>query len=91
MDDLYLEIITPEKILFDGPVGLVDVPGVKGRFVLLRDHAPIISTLERGKIRVIGKDGYDHQFLCKEGVIECHENHAVILMNEMPDENKADL
>jgi len=91
MDDLYLEIITPEKILFDGPVGLVEVPGSMGRFVLLRDHAPIISTLTRGKIRVIGKDGYEHHFECKEGVLECHDNHTVVLMNEMPDENKANL
>ena len=91
MDDLYLEIITPEKILFDGPVGLVEVPGADGRFVLLRDHARIISTLVKGNVRVIGKDGYDHHYKCKEGVLECHDNHAVILMNEMVDEEEADL
>ncbi|WP_234408357.1 hypothetical protein [Marinilabilia salmonicolor] len=39
MEDLYLEIITPEKILYDGHVGMVEVPGAAGRFVLLRDHA----------------------------------------------------
>lgn len=91
MEDLYLEIITPEKILYDGPVGLIEVPGASGRFVLLRDHAPIISTLVRGDIRVIGKDGYDHHYKCKQGVVECHNNHTVILMDELPDENKADL
>ncbi len=91
MEDLYLEIVTPEKILYDGPVGLVEVPGADGRFVLLRDHAPIISTLVRGDIRVIGKDGYDHKFHCKQGVLECHDNHAVILMDEIPDQNEADL
>lgn len=91
MEDLYLEIITPEEILYDGPVGLVEVPGAEGRFVLLRDHAPIISTLVRGDVRVIGKDGYDHHFKCKEGVLECHENHTIILMNKMVDENDADL
>jgi F-type H+-transporting ATPase subunit epsilon len=91
MEDLYVEIITPEKILYDGPVGLIEVPGAGGRFVLLRDHAPIISTLVRGEIRVIGKDGYDHHFRCKQGVVECHDNHTVILMDELPDENNADL
>ena len=91
MEDLYLEIITPEKILYDGHVGMVEVPGASGRFVLLCDHAPIISTLVRGFVRVIGKDGYDHSFKCKQGVVECHDNHAVVLMDEMPDENKADL
>ncbi len=91
MDDLYLEIITPEDILFAGPVGLVDVPGGAGRFVLLRDHAPIISTLIKGDIRVIGKHGHEHHFYCKEGVIECHDNHTVILMSHPVDENQADL
>jgi F-type H+-transporting ATPase subunit epsilon len=91
MEDLHLEIITPEKILFDGPVGLVEVPGSSGRFVLLRDHAPIISTLVKGEVRVIGKDGYDHHFGCREGVLECHDNHTVILMTQIVDENEADL
>jgi F-type H+-transporting ATPase subunit epsilon len=91
MDDLYLEIITPENILYDGPVGLVEVPGVAGRFVLLRDHAPIISTLAPGYIRVIGKHGHEHHYKCQEGVVDCHDNHLVILMNHPVDESKADL
>lgn len=91
MDDLYLEIITPEDILYEGPVGLVEVPGAAGRFVLLRDHAPVISTLTRGDIRVIAKQGFEHHFYCKEGVVECHDNHMIILMNHPVDENEADL
>ncbi|MFO8001899.1 MAG: F0F1 ATP synthase subunit epsilon [Marinilabilia sp.] len=90
MDDLYLEIITPEDILYEGPVGLVEAPGSSGRFVLLRDHAPIISTLEKGDIRVIGKHGHEQHFLCKEGVLECHDNRLVILMNHPVDEDEAD-
>jgi F-type H+-transporting ATPase subunit epsilon len=91
MDDLYLEIISPEDVLFEGSVGLVDVPGAGGRFVLLRDHGSVISTLGKGDVRVIGKDGYEHHFKCKEGVLECHDNRAIILMNHPVDEVKADL
>ena len=91
MDDLYLEIITPEEILYDAPVGLVDVPGAGGRFVLLRDHGSIISTLQKGRIRVIGKNGVEEHFACREGVLECHDNHIVILMSHVKDQVSMDL
>ena len=50
-----LEIITPEKKLYEGKVDLVKVPGTKGPFTILRNHAPIISTLEKGTIRIVNK------------------------------------
>ncbi|MDG5799409.1 F0F1 ATP synthase subunit epsilon [Marinilabiliaceae bacterium ANBcel2] len=81
VEDLYLEVVTPEEILFDGPVGMVEVPGTKGRFTVLRDHAPIISTLEKGRIRIIGKDGVERIFECRTGVAECHDDHMVVLMD----------
>ncbi len=86
MMDLYLEVITPEKILFDGPVGMVDVPGAAGRFTVLRDHGPIISTLIAGVIRIIGKDGVERRYRCREGVVECFDNHMTILMDHPPKE-----
>lgn len=48
---MYLEIITPDKKLFAGEVTAVTLPGKKGSFQVLKDHAPLISTLESGKIR----------------------------------------
>ena len=47
---MFLEIITPDKNIFEGEVKLVQVPGSKGTFEILKNHAPIISTLEKGKI-----------------------------------------
>lgn len=47
---LYLKIISPEKILFSGDVKSVLVPGTVGEFEILKDHAPIISTLEEGRV-----------------------------------------
>ncbi len=81
MMDLYLEVVTPEEILFEGFVGMVEVPGASGRFTVLRDHAPIISTLATGRIRVIGKDGVERFFHCRQGVVECRENHMTVLMD----------
>lgn len=47
---LYLKIISPEKTLFSGDVESVLVPGTIGEFEILKDHAPIISTLEEGRV-----------------------------------------
>jgi F-type H+-transporting ATPase subunit epsilon len=82
MMDLFLEVVTPEEILFEGPVGMVEVPGSTGRFTVLRDHAPIISTLIEGRIRVIGKDGVERFFICRKGVVECKDNHMTVLMDQ---------
>ncbi|MGI9525603.1 MAG: FoF1 ATP synthase subunit delta/epsilon [Weeksellaceae bacterium] len=49
---LKLQIITPEYVIFDGKVDSVTVPGKKGRFQMLENHAPIVSTLEAGKIEI---------------------------------------
>ena len=51
-----LEIITPEKKLFSGEVNSVKFPGTNGEFEILNNHAPIISTLSNGEIRVITND-----------------------------------
>lgn len=47
---LYLKIISPEKTLFSGDVESVLVPGTVGEFEILKDHAPIISALEEGRV-----------------------------------------
>ena len=47
---LQLKIVSPEKVVFQGEVESVLVPGTLGSFEILKDHAPIISSLEVGKI-----------------------------------------
>jgi F-type H+-transporting ATPase subunit epsilon len=54
---LSLKIVSPEKIVFDGEVESVLVPGTKGQFEILTDHAPIISTLQNGYVEYATKDG----------------------------------
>ena len=76
---MQLEIITPEKKLFEGEVKLVQVPGTRGSFEILNNHAPIISTLEKGTLRVIGKEGQARVFDIEGGVIEAKQNKIIIL------------
>jgi len=74
-----LEIITPEKRLFDGNIKLVQVPGTKGSFEVLKNHAPIISTLTRGQIKVITEHGIEEFFEISSGIIEVMANNISIL------------
>ena len=54
---LKLKIVSPEKIVFQGEVESVLVPGTLGSFEILNDHAPIISSLEIGKVEYTTKEG----------------------------------
>lgn len=74
-----LEIITPEKRLFEGKVKLVQVPGAKGSFEILKNHAPIISTLTRGTIKVIGENDAQEFIEINSGIIEVKANTITIL------------
>lgn len=51
---MFLEIVTPEATLFSGEVESVAVPGVNGEFQMLKDHAPVISLLKEGFVKIYG-------------------------------------
>lgn len=75
---MYLEIITPDKKVFSGEIDSVQVPGSKGSFAVLKYHAPIISTLERGKVKVVER-GAESFFEVSGGTIEVKDNIVIIL------------
>lgn len=75
---MHLEIITPDKKIFSGEVVSVKVPGTNGQFQILKNHAPVISTLSNGKVTV--KTGSEtHVFEVKGGVVEVLKNKVVVL------------
>ena len=76
---MYLEIVTPEEKLFTGEIKLVQLPGSKGSFEMLRNHAPIVSTLERGSIKIVTLEGKEQSFEIKGGVIEASNNKIIVL------------
>ena len=49
---MVLEIVTPEAVLYKGKVSVVTLPGAKGSFQILENHAPIVSLLEKGTLSV---------------------------------------
>ena len=76
---MILEIITPEKKEFEGEVTSVKFPGISGGFEILNNHAPIISALGKGDIRVITADKKTENFAINGGVIEMQNNKIIVL------------
>jgi len=74
-----LEILTPDKKVFEGEVTAVTVPGTLGSFQILRDHAPIISTLEDGPVIVKTKAKDEEIFTITGGVVEVLKNKIIVL------------
>ncbi|WCT11323.1 ATP synthase F1 subunit epsilon [Mucilaginibacter jinjuensis] len=77
---MILEILTPDKKVFEGEVASVTVPGTMGSFEILNDHAPIISTLEDGKLIVRGSANAKQEvYLIHGGVVEVLNNKVMVL------------
>ena len=76
---MILEIITPEKEIFTGEVTSVKFPGTSGEFEIQNNHAPIISSLKSGIIRVITPDSSIEKFDINGGVIEMQNNKIIVL------------
>jgi F-type H+-transporting ATPase subunit epsilon len=78
-DHLYLEIVTPKKIVFEGDVRSFYAPGIKGNFQILPNHAPLISSLVPGKIKVSNLDGTEIIYTISSGTAEISKGKITIL------------
>ena len=90
---MYLEIVSPEATLFSGEVISVTVPGVDGEFQMLENHAPIVSLLQKGNVKVEGNitinKAYEDKFSkdangktvlpISSGTLEMKDNKAIVL------------
>jgi len=71
--DMHITVLTPDKEIFQGNVVSVKVPGTLGQFQVLKNHAPIVSSLEKGKVTLVTAAG-EHRFFNEEtGTIETAE------------------
>ena len=90
---MYLEIVSPEATLFSGEVTSVTVPGVNGEFQMLENHAPVVSLLQEGNVKVQGNIKIDEAFQNKfskgkngetvlaitSGTVEMKDNKVIVL------------
>jgi len=74
-----LEILSPEKILFDDEVDAVQVPGKSGKFQMLNNHMPIVSSLQKGVIKIVDKTKKETTIEINAGVVEMKSNKIIIL------------
>ncbi|MCD4683727.1 MAG: ATP synthase F1 subunit epsilon, partial [Bacteroidales bacterium] len=74
-----IEIIDPDKTIFSGEADIVQLPGKDGSFEILNNHAPLISILKEGKVKITDKNKNSQFFEIKGGVIEVLKNKILIL------------
>lgn len=80
---MFLEIITPDKRIYEGEIKRIRLPGSKGLFEILKNHAPIISTLGRGIIRVIDENDRRRTWEIKGGIVENKDNTVIVLLESV--------
>ncbi len=74
-----LEIITPDKKLYEGQVKSAVFPGAEGSFGVLNNHAAMIATLKKGNIDVVEENNSAQSFAVKGGVVEVFKNKVIVL------------
>ena len=78
---MLVELITPEEKLFEGEISSIKLPGKTGEFEILNNHAPIVSTLIKGDIRIINKVKKTETFSINGGVVEMQNNKIIVLVD----------
>ena len=89
---MYLEIVSPAAKLFSGEVESLTVPGASGSFQVLNNHAPIVSTLTKGQVKIQGnikldetneglfsQEGVSTFFEIQSGALEMRDNKVILL------------
>ncbi|WP_332922857.1 ATP synthase F1 subunit epsilon [Persicobacter psychrovividus] len=81
---MYLEIVTPDRKVFEGEVSAATFPGTNGAFQVLSNHAPLISTLAKGPLKYIVNDK-ESIIIVDGGVVEVLENKIIVLAEAVED------
>lgn len=90
---MFLEIVSPEATLFAGEVESVTVPGLNGEFQMLAHHAPIVSLLQEGEVKIEGNITIEEEYAQKfskdtkgktilaisSGTVEMKDNKVIVL------------
>ncbi len=75
-----LEILTPEKKIFSGDVYGVQLPGIDGMFEVLEKHAPLVSALKAGNLKILKDKNTGTQFIIQSGFVEVLNNKTTVLV-----------
>ena len=82
---MVISVLSPDKEIFTGEIQSVKVPGVTGQFEILQNHAPIVSALTEGSVRIRKVSGEDIIFQITKGFIEVLRNEVSLLVQGVKD------
>jgi F-type H+-transporting ATPase subunit epsilon len=74
-----LKVVSPEKTIYSGEADLVQLPGKMGSFEILKNHAPLVAILEKGRMKVIDSDRNTHFIPIEGGVVKVNKNVITVL------------
>ncbi len=75
-----LEILTPETKIFSGDVYGVQLPGISGSFELLEKHAPMVSALKNGTLKILKDKNATASYIIQSGFVEVMNNKVTVLV-----------
>ena len=79
MADFHFELVSPERLVFSGEVQSVVVPGSRGAFTVLKDHAPVMSTLKPGVVDILESSSSTLRFFVRGGFADVAPSGLTIL------------
>ena len=91
MKELNLEIITPSKKAYSGTVQSVTVPGTLGSFQILYNHAPILSSLEIGEMKIVDTSNNESHYAVSGGTVEVLNNKVLVLAESFEKSDEIDI
>ena len=81
-----LEILTPERKIFSGEVYGVQLPGIAGSFEVLEKHAPLVSALKAGKLKILNDKTATTLYNIQSGFVEVINNKTTVLVEGAKEE-----
>ena len=87
---LEIEIVTPQKVIYSGNAQSVSVPGAYSPFQILYNHAPIVSALDIGLVKIVDKSQKNLLFVVSSGFTEVAGNKVAILVEKAEEAEKVD-
>ncbi|MBU0474405.1 MAG: ATP synthase F1 subunit epsilon [Bacteroidetes bacterium] len=91
MKEIKIEIVTPSKIAFEGNVKSITIPGTKGSFQVLFNHAPLMSSFEVGFIKIETLSGEITNYATSGGTVEVLNNKVIVLAESFESKEQIDI
>ncbi|MCL4538101.1 MAG: F0F1 ATP synthase subunit epsilon [Bacteroidetes bacterium] len=91
VDTFRLEILTPQKSVFSGEVESFTAPGESGSFQVLRNHAPLLSSIAAGEVRLVDQSGDEFIYSTSGGFVEVNHNKANFLADTLEKKEEIDI